>query len=246
MLLLRPVYVVVPSKRPLISPVTRRWHSSTNNSNNNNNDAGGEDRDTTPETVHISFLQPDDTIKTVEARVGESFLQLAHRHDVDLEGACEGACVYVCFCVCAWVVVRVLEGFGDCIHAVPTMDAQPSMLLPPPSLCHFPLSLSCPSRPGVCACVPVGVPVVVVVIVVDDEGVCACSTCHLIFPKHVFDMLPEPSEDEEDMLDMAFGLTEFSRLGCQVSVTHNMDKIQVEMPKATRNFYVDGHVPKPH
>ena len=78
------------------------------------------------------------------------------------------------------------------------------------------------------------------------EGVCACSTCHLIFPMEVYDVLPEPSEDEEDMLDMAFGLTETSRLGCQITVTEEMEGLTVEMPKATRNFYVDGHVPKPH
>jgi ferredoxin len=79
------------------------------------------------------------------------------------------------------------------------------------------------------------------------EGVCACSTCHIIFPSYdVYDSLEEPSEDEEDMLDMAFGLTETSRLGCQVLVDSNMDGIDIELPKATRNFYVDGHVPKPH
>jgi ferredoxin len=48
------------------------------------------------------------------------------------------------------------------------------------------------------------------------------------------------------MLDMAFGLRETSRLGCQVIVTEEMEGMVVEMPKATRNFYVDGHVPKPH
>jgi ferredoxin len=68
----------------------------------------------------------------------------------------------------------------------------------------------------------------------------------LIYPQEVFDELPESSEDEEDMLDMAFGLTETSRLGCQVIVTEEMEGMVVEMPKATRNFYVDGHVPKPH
>jgi ferredoxin len=78
------------------------------------------------------------------------------------------------------------------------------------------------------------------------SGVCACSTCHLIFPQEAFDELPESSEDEEDMLDMAFGLRETSRLGCQVIVTEEMEGMVVEMPKATRNFYVDGHVPKPH
>jgi ferredoxin len=68
----------------------------------------------------------------------------------------------------------------------------------------------------------------------------------LIFPHEIFDELPEASEDEEDMLDMAFGLTETSRLGCQIIVDKSMDGITVEMPKATRNFYVDGHVPQPH
>ena len=78
------------------------------------------------------------------------------------------------------------------------------------------------------------------------EGVCACSTCHLIIPQVIYETLPEASENEEDMLDMAFGLTETSRLGCQIKVTSEMEGIVLEMPRATRNFYVDGHKPKPH
>lgn len=117
-------------------------------------------------TVNVTFLQPDDTEKVVQARVGETLLQTAHRNDIDLEGAC--------------------------------------------------------------------------------EGVCACSTCHLILDQETYDSLEEPSEDEEDMLDMAFGLQETSRLGCQITVTEDMEGIVLEMPKATRNFYVDGHVPQPH
>ncbi|KAJ1434755.1 2Fe-2S ferredoxin-type domain-containing protein [Ochromonadaceae sp. CCMP2298] len=78
------------------------------------------------------------------------------------------------------------------------------------------------------------------------EGVCACSTCHVIFDFPVYQSLPEPSEDEEDMLDQAFGLTATSRLGCQVVVTKELDGITVALPMFTRNFYVDGHVPKPH
>lgn len=46
--------------------------------------------------------------------------------------------------------------------------------------------------------------------------------------------------------DMAFGLQETSRLGCQITVTESMEGVTLEMPKATRNFYVDGHVPQPH
>jgi ferredoxin len=66
------------------------------------------------------------------------------------------------------------------------------------------------------------------------EGVCACSTCHLIFPQHVYDSLPAPSEEEEDMLDMAYGLTDTSRLGCQIIVTQEMDGLVLTMPKAVR------------
>ena len=96
------------------------------------------------------------TLKSVDARVGESLLQTAHRHDIELEGAC--------------------------------------------------------------------------------EGVCACSTCHLIFPQEVYDKLPESSEEEEDMLDMAYGLTETSRLGCQVIVSKDMEGIEVKMPSGKSAF----------
>lgn len=78
------------------------------------------------------------------------------------------------------------------------------------------------------------------------EGVCACSTCHVILEDAVYDALPEPVEIEEDMLDQAFGLTATSRLGCQVKFTKDHDGMTITIPAATRNFYVDGHVPKPH
>jgi len=63
----------------------------------------------------------------------------------------------------------------------------------------------------------------------------------------LFDNLPEASEEEEDMLDLAFGLKSTSRLGCQLVVTEDdfADEV-IQLPTATRNFYVDGHVPKPH
>jgi ferredoxin len=142
-------HVAVANKT--IGPV--RWH-------------GGPNVAKEAKTISVTFIQPDDTRKQVSARVGESLLQTAHRHDIELEGAC--------------------------------------------------------------------------------EGVCACSTCHIILPMDMYDSIPEPSEDEEDMLDMAFGLTLTSRLGCQITVTEEMDGVEFEMPKATRNFYVDGHVAKPH
>ena len=85
---------------------------------------------------------------------------------------------------------------------------------------------------------------------IELEGACecsvACSTCHVILDCDVFDALPEPCEDEDDMLDQAPGLTETSRLGCQVVVTEDMEGTVVELPMFTRNFYVDGHVPEPH
>lgn len=79
------------------------------------------------------------------------------------------------------------------------------------------------------------------------EGVCACSTCHVIFDdSEVFDNLPESEETEDDMLDQAFGLTATSRLGCQIVLTEEHNNLCLSLPAATRNFYVDGHVPKPH
>ena len=57
---------------------------------------------------------------------------------------------------------------------------------------------------------------------IDLEGACdgsmACSTCHVVFEQKHFDVLPKPEEEEEDMLDLAFGLTDTSRLGCQIKV----------------------------
>lgn len=85
---------------------------------------------------------------------------------------------------------------------------------------------------------------------IDMEGACggvtACSTCHVILTDNLYDKLEEASEDEEDMLDSAFALTCTSRLGCQVIVTKDMIDEPISLPVATRNFYVDGHVPQPH
>ncbi|XP_023274844.1 ferredoxin-2, mitochondrial [Seriola lalandi dorsalis] len=85
---------------------------------------------------------------------------------------------------------------------------------------------------------------------IDLEGACeaslACSTCHVYVNADYFDKLPEPLEREDDMLDMAAMLQENSRLGCQIILTPELDGIELTLPKVTRNFYVDGHVPKPH
>ena len=75
------------------------------------------------------------------------------------------------------------------------------------------------------------------------EGACesslACSTCHCILDDNTYDELEEPCEEEEDLLDLAYGLTHTSRLGCQISVTREMEGMTVKLPSATRNFWVD-------
>ena len=107
----------------------------------------------------MTFVLPDGTKKEVEAPVGLSVLEIAHRNDVPLEGACEGSL--------------------------------------------------------------------------------ACSTCHVVVDKDDYERLPEATEDEEDMLDLAFGLTHTSRLGCQITITDELDGLKVSLPTATRNMMVD-------
>ena len=103
----------------------------------------------------LVFIEPDGTRKEVEAPLGLSILEIAHRNDIDIEGACEGSM--------------------------------------------------------------------------------ACSTCHVIVDPDWFARLEEPSEDEEDMLDLAFGLTPTSRLGCQIIVTEELDGLTVTLPAETFN-----------
>ncbi|XP_062440750.1 adrenodoxin-like [Rhea pennata] len=62
------------------------------------------------------------------------------------------------------------------------------------------------------------------------EGTLACSTCHLIFERDIFQKLDTISDEEMDMLDLAYGLTETSRLGCQVCIKKSMDGLTVRVP----------------
>ncbi len=71
------------------------------------------------------------------------------------------------------------------------------------------------------------------------EGSLACSTCHIVVEKKFFDELPEPSEEEEDMLDLAWGLTHTSRLGCQIIIDDKLDGMRVTVPSGTRNMSVE-------
>lgn len=68
------------------------------------------------------------------------------------------------------------------------------------------------------------------------EGAMACSTCHVIVDAEWFSRLDAPTEDEEDMLDLAPGLKATSRLGCQIIVTEAMDGLKVQLPGSTRNL----------
>lgn len=105
------------------------------------------------------FIERDGNKKEVDAPIGLTILDIAHRNDIDIEGACEGSL--------------------------------------------------------------------------------ACSTCHVIVDKEWYGRLEEPSEDEEDMLDLAFGLTPTSRLGCQVVITEDLDGLTVALPAETRNMLLD-------
>jgi ferredoxin, 2Fe-2S len=107
----------------------------------------------------MTFINADGTRKVVDAPLGFSVLELAHRNDIDLEGACEGSL--------------------------------------------------------------------------------ACSTCHVIVDPEWYSVLEEATEDEEDMLDLAFALTHTSRLGCQIIMTDELDGLVVSVPGATRNMMVD-------
>ncbi len=106
--------------------------------------------------VQITFVEPSGRQRTVAARDGETLLEVAHRCDIDIEGAC--------------------------------------------------------------------------------EGIMACSTCHLIVADEWYDRLAPLSEEEEDMLDITVGLTETSRLGCQITVTTDLDGLIVSLPASTNNM----------
>jgi ferredoxin, 2Fe-2S len=75
---------------------------------------------------------------------------------------------------------------------------------------------------------------------IDIEGSCggslACATCHIIVSPEWYEKVGEPSEMEEDMLDLAFGLTQTSRLSCQIIMSNDLDGMEIRLPSATRNF----------
>jgi 2Fe-2S ferredoxin len=68
------------------------------------------------------------------------------------------------------------------------------------------------------------------------EGSLVCSTCHVIVDKAYYDRLLPPSEEEEDLLDLAYDLAATSRLGCQIIVTDKLDGLVVRLPRTTNNL----------
>jgi len=66
------------------------------------------------------------------------------------------------------------------------------------------------------------------------EGQMACSTCHVILAGVDFDRLPRATEEEDDLLDLAVGVTRTSRLACQVALPEGT--LTVRMPPSTRDW----------
>lgn len=66
------------------------------------------------------------------------------------------------------------------------------------------------------------------------EGQMACSTCHVIVDPADFDRLPRASEEEDDLLDLAPGVTRTSRLACQIAVPD--DSLSVRLPGAAKDW----------
>ena len=75
---------------------------------------------------------------------------------------------------------------------------------------------------------------------IDMEGTCegnmACSTCHVIIDTNWDMKLTPPVEEEEDMLDLVYGLTHTSRLCCQIIMTEDLDGLTVRLPGERRNL----------
>ena len=68
------------------------------------------------------------------------------------------------------------------------------------------------------------------------EGQMACSTCHVVVASDWFDRIPAASCDEEDMLDLAAGVTRTSRLSCQIVLSADLDGIEVRIPGESRDM----------
>ena len=68
------------------------------------------------------------------------------------------------------------------------------------------------------------------------EGQMACSTCHVIVAAEWFGRLPPAVDDEEDMLDLAAGVTRTSRLSCQIRLWPELDGLETRIPGESRDM----------
>ncbi|KAF7214837.1 adrenodoxin [Nothobranchius furzeri] len=68
------------------------------------------------------------------------------------------------------------------------------------------------------------------------EGTLACSTCHLIFDEDVYKKLGPVTDEEMDMLDLAYGLTETSRLGCQICLSKSLEGMVARVPESVTDI----------
>ncbi|MBT3361202.1 MAG: 2Fe-2S iron-sulfur cluster binding domain-containing protein [Rhodospirillaceae bacterium] len=77
---------------------------------------------------------------------------------------------------------------------------------------------------------------------IDIEGACdgclACSTCHVVVDPAWISRLADPAEEEEDLLNLVFGLEPTSRLGCQIHLTSELDGLVVTLPAETKNLQI--------
>lgn len=70
-------------------------------------------------------------------------------------------------------------------------------------------------------------------------GVCACSTCH-VYVESGAELLSEPEEGEEDILDKAFDVQMSSRLGCQATLERE-GTVSLRISKESLDTYYNEH-----
>jgi len=68
------------------------------------------------------------------------------------------------------------------------------------------------------------------------SGIMACSTCHVIVDDQWFQKVGEPTEAEQDMLDLAYSPRDTSRLGCQIVLDQKLEGLVVKIPKGANNL----------
>ena len=68
-------------------------------------------------------------------------------------------------------------------------------------------------------------------------GIGACSTCHVYVDKPHYDILDAAADDELDMLDLAWGVTDTSRLACQLKIDKRCNGMVITIPEEANNIY---------